>query len=122
MSEWLESAITRAQNLNDWLAPKRAHAIELLTQTKWPTRKTEAWRYTPLRPVERTKAGVVSGDANLSPESITGLEAIELVFVNGRFDATQSAKELPTGLLVSLGQDVDSAQQTVALNAFSTIP
>ncbi|WP_133012799.1 Fe-S cluster assembly protein SufD [Marinomonas flavescens] len=121
MSEWLESAITRAQNLNDWLAPKRAHAIELLTQTKWPTRKTEAWRYTPLRPVERTKAGVVSGDANLSPESITGLEAIELVFVNGRFDATQSAKELPTGLLVSLGQDVDSAQQTVALNAFSTI-
>ena len=121
MSEWLESAITRAQNLNDWLAPKRAHAIELLTQTKWPTRKTEAWRYTPLRPVERTKAGVVSGDVNLSPESITGLEAIELVFVNGRFDATQSTKELPTGLLVSLGQDVDSAQQAVALNAFSAI-
>ena len=43
MSEWLESAIARAQGINDWLAPKRAHALELLANTKWPTRKTEAW-------------------------------------------------------------------------------
>lgn len=121
MSEWLESAIARAQNLDDWLAPKRAHALELLTQTKWPTRKTEAWRYTPLRPVERTQASVVTADVNLSPEAIADLAPIELVFVNGRFDASLSTKELPTGLQVSLGQDLDAAQQTSALAAFSAI-
>ncbi|MGO2232780.1 Fe-S cluster assembly protein SufD [Marinomonas sp. UCMA 3892] len=121
MSEWLESAIARAQGINDWLAPKRAHALELLANTKWPTRKTEAWRYTPLRPVERTQAKVISDKIELSPVAIADLSAIELVFVNGQFDQAQLTKTLPEGLSISLGGDLGSAQQANALSVFSTI-
>ncbi|GGN23877.1 MULTISPECIES: Fe-S cluster assembly protein SufD [Marinomonas] len=121
MSEWLESAIARAQGINDWLAPKRAHALELLANTKWPTRKTEAWRYTPLRPVERTQAKVITDKVELLPVAIADLSAIELVFVNGQFDQTQLAKTLPEGVSISLGGDLDTAQQAEALHAFSTI-
>ncbi|WP_421849845.1 Fe-S cluster assembly protein SufD [Marinomonas sp.] len=121
MSEWLESAIARAQGINDWLAPKRAHALELLANTKWPTRKTEAWRYTPLRPVERTQAKVISDKVDLSPVSIADLSAIELVFVNGQFDQAQLAQTLPEGLSISLGGDLGSAEQSDALSVFSTI-
>ena len=121
MSEWLESAITRAQGINDWLAPKRAHALDLLAKTKWPTRKTEAWRYTPLRPVERTPAKVIRDKVDLSPVVIADLSAIEVVFVNGQFDQAQLAKTLPAGLSIALGADLNAAQQADALNAFSTI-
>jgi Fe-S cluster assembly protein SufD len=121
MSEWLESAITRAQGINDWLTPKRAHALDLLANTKWPTRKTEAWRYTPLRPVERTQAKVMSDKFNLLPVAITDLSAIEVVFANGQFDQAQLAQTLPEGLSIALGGDLNSAQQADALNAFSTI-
>ncbi|WP_417538166.1 Fe-S cluster assembly protein SufD [Marinomonas sp.] len=121
MSEWLESAIARAQGINDWLAPKRAHALDLLANTKWPNRKTEAWRYTPLRPVERTAAKVMADKVNLSPVAIAELSAIELVFVNGQFDQTQLAQTLPEGLSIALGSDLGSAEQADALNVFSTI-
>lgn len=121
MSEWLESAITRAQGIHDWLAPKRAHALEVLANTKWPTRKTEAWRYTPLRPVERTPAKMISDKVDLSPVAIADLSAIELVFVNGQFDPAQLAKVLPEGLSIALGGDLEPGQQADALNAFSTI-
>ncbi|MGO2511964.1 Fe-S cluster assembly protein SufD [Marinomonas polaris] len=121
MSEWLESAIARAQGINDWLAPKRAHALELLANTKWPTRKTEAWRYTPLRPVERTQAKVISDKVDLSPVTIADLSAIELVFVNGQFDQAQLTKTLPEGLSISLGSDLGLAEQTDALSVFSMI-
>lgn len=121
MSEWLESAIARAQGINDWLAPKRAHALELLANTKWPTRKTEAWRYTPLRPVERTQAKVITDKVELLPVAIADLSAIELVFVNGQFDQTQLTKTLPEGVSISLGSDLDTAQQAEALHTFSTI-
>ncbi len=121
MSEWLESAITRAQGINDWLLPKRANAIELLSNTKWPTRKTEAWRYTPLRSVERSAAKVINDVVGLSPVDVADLLAIELVFVNGKFDATQLTKVLPKGLSISLGKNLDSAQQKDALETFSSI-
>ena len=121
MSEWLESAITRAQGINDWLAPKRAHALELLSTTKWPTRKTEAWRYTPLRAVERTQAKVIDNAVSLSPVAIADLAAIELVFVNGKLDASQLAKTLPKGLSITLGRDLEKAQQAHALATFSTV-
>ncbi len=121
MSEWLESAITRAQGINDWLAPKRVHALELLSTTKWPTRKTEAWRYTPLRAVERTQAKVIDTAVNLFPVAIADFSAIELVFVNGKLDESQLVKTLPKGLSVTLGRDLEKAQQAHALTTFSTV-
>lgn len=125
MSEWLESAITRAQGMDDWLAPKRAHALDVLAKTPWPTRKTEAWRYTPLRSVERSTAKTIANSAIntavLTPTQITDLSAIELVFVNGQFDSTQLSSELPAGLSVSLGRDLATSDQADALRVFAAV-
>lgn len=121
MSEWLESAIARAQGINDWLAPKRAHALDLLANTKWPTRKTEAWRYTPLRSVERSQAKVITDKVELSPVAIADLSAIELVFVNGQFDQTQLPKTLPEGVFIDLGRNLNSVNQSNAFSIFATI-
>ncbi|MBR7888251.1 Fe-S cluster assembly protein SufD [Marinomonas sp. A79] len=121
MSEWLDSAIARAQGIDDWLAPKRAHALDLLAKTSWPTRKTEAWRYTPLRPVERSTAKAITDTVTLLPTAIADFSAIELVFANGRFDASQLESNLPEGLSVSLGRDLTEAEQSAALGVFSTI-
>ncbi|KZN14007.1 Fe-S cluster assembly protein SufD [Marinomonas sp. TW1] len=121
MSEWLESAIARGQENQDWLAPKRAQALDVLANTQWPTRKTEAWRYTPLRAVERSSAKALDRESGLTPVAIPNVSAIELVFVNGQFDVLQSAKTLPTGLTVQLGQDLSAEQQAEALRSFSNI-
>ncbi len=121
MSEWLESAIARGQENQDWLAPKRAQALDILANTQWPTRKTEAWRYTPLKAVERSSAKALDHVSGLTPVAIPNVSAIELVFVNGQFDALQSTKTLPTGLTVQLGQDLSSQQQAEALRSFSNV-
>ncbi|MCB5162815.1 Fe-S cluster assembly protein SufD [Marinomonas algarum] len=121
MSVWLENAIARGQGADDWLAPKRTQALELLAKTAWPTRKTEAWRYTPLRSVERSPAKASTVAANLLPTSVADLSAIELVFVNGRFDTTQLTDDLPEGLSITLGKNLSSGQQGEALANISTI-
>ena len=121
MSEWLESVIARAQGIDDWLAPKRKHALDVLSVTKWPTRKTEAWRYTPLRPVELSSAKVVDTTRVLSPVVIADLALIELVFVNGKFDVSQSTKVLPEGLSIALGSDLAAHHQSKVLTDFASI-
>ena len=121
MSEWLESAIIRGQKINDWLTPKRIHAIDLLSTTPWPTRKTEAWRYTPLRAVENSTATELEATSHLSPQDIEGLSAIELVFSNGKLDTSQSTDSLPKGVSISLGSDLNKEQQSQAFSTFSDI-
>ncbi|MGR0278311.1 Fe-S cluster assembly protein SufD [Marinomonas dokdonensis] len=121
MSEWLSNAIARGQGISDWLTPKRAEAVAQLAQTPWPTRKTEAWRYTPLRSVERSAAKVMAPDSALTPVSINDLNAIELVFVNGQFDRQQSTAQLPAGLSIHLGSELAQADQGQALVQFSAI-
>ncbi len=121
MSEWLSNAIARGQGISDWLTPKRAEAVAQLAQTPWPTRKTEAWRYTPLRSVERSAAKVMAPESALTPVSINDLNAIELVFVNGQFDPQQSTAQLPEGLSIRLGSELAQADQGQALAQFSAI-
>jgi len=121
MSEWLESAISRGHQIDDWLAPKRTQAIDLLSTTSWPTRKTEAWRYTSLRAVQNSKAHEIETKTNLLPEHITNLSAIELVFVNGKLDKEQLPDVLPKGLSICLGSDLNKEQQLQALDNFSEI-
>ncbi|MEO9655259.1 Fe-S cluster assembly protein SufD [Marinomonas sp.] len=121
MSEWLSNAIARGQGGSDWLAPKRAEAVAQLTQTPWPTRKTEAWRYTPLRSVERSAAKVMAPENGLAPVSVNNLNAIELVFVNGQFDRQQSTSQLPAGLSIHLGSELADEAQSQALEQVSAI-
>ncbi len=120
MSNWLESAVTRAETVSDWLSPKREASLALLREAKVPTRKTEAWKYTPVRAIDQVTVST-EVSASVQVESIDDLNSVDLVFINGEFDAAQSSSELPAGLTVSRLVDADDSARAWALSAFSNI-
>lgn len=119
MSNWLENAVARADSLaDDWLTPKREASLALLREAKVPTRKTEAWKYTPVRALDQINVSD-SVTASIQLEPIADLGSLDLVFVNGEFDVTQSDSDLPAGVSIVRIKDADAATQTWALDAFS---
>lgn len=85
----------------------RRAALEDALRDGLPGARSEAWKYTPLRALERrafTASPAVV--ASIDPALLTTIPAPRLVFVNGRFDATHSdAAGLPPGLtLLPLSQ------------------
>ena len=93
MSTWLDSAIEKGQSINDWLTPRRQSSLALLRQSNWPTRKTEDWKYTSVRPLEKRLKDDSGQSAVESVAAIEGLNAIELHFINGDFQGLE--QELP---------------------------
>jgi len=117
MSVWLANAIEKSHSVNDWLMAKRQGALALLQEKSWPGRKTEDWKYTSVRALEkRTINGAANaGQADIS--AIAGLEAIELHFIDGHFQGVKQT--LPEGLsIVELGK-ADADVQAWAVDAFS---
>ncbi|MEH6444251.1 MAG: Fe-S cluster assembly protein SufD [Oceanospirillaceae bacterium] len=100
MSSWLAHTITQAETVSDWLSPKRAASLELLKNTTWPSRKTEAWKYTPINVIERANFTPDSTPATVASD-IPNLNAINLVFIDGIFDAQASANQFPEGLTIT---------------------
>ena len=100
MSEWLQQAIARADSIQDGFSDQRAASLALLKDTKWPTRKTEAWKYTPLRSVERSTAVIKEEPAELLPVAIDGVDFLELTFVDGQLISLP--EELPDGLTIEM--------------------
>ena len=102
MSEWLARAIDRAEIGNGDLASVRGKALKALGEFKWPTRKTEDWKYTPLRALESVDLSAAAPGVtveNLADNTfIPGLEAIELTFVDGALQ--QVPESLPAGLSI----------------------
>lgn len=111
MSSWLAQTITQAEQVNDWLSPKRQQSLALLKETQWPSRKTEAWKYTPVNTIERANFAA-SNDAAKQPlvaQKIPNLESIDLFFNDGVFDTQASSTQLPDGLsIISLADAQDS--------------
>lgn len=107
MSSWLAQAITSAEKIEDWLSPKRALSLATLKETQWPSRKTEAWKYTPINAIERAQ---LQDSDNAAPKAsdIPDLNGIDLVFVDGQFDQQASSSELPAGLSISSLQEESS--------------
>lgn len=117
MSNWLTQAINQAESLpSDWLSPKRAIALEALRQQSWPSRRTEAWKYTPVNLLERAKFSADSPVAAVDT-AIEGLEAIELNLVDGQL--AQLPRELPEGLTIQSFSSASSDTQAWALEAFN---
>jgi Fe-S cluster assembly protein SufD len=88
----------------------RNQALSALNTLRFPTRKTEDWKYTPLRKLEKRHFRLNTGKAveSIEPFLIPGLEADLLVFVNGRFDAALSRLELNQDVLtVSTFRDLE---------------
>ena len=76
----------------------RREALDALLRDGLPGPRTEAWKYTPLRALERrsfTNAATATVDASL----LAAIPAPRIVFVNGGFDAALSALDrLPEGV------------------------
>ena len=116
MSSWLADTIERAEEVNDWLSPKRKKSLSLLKDTRWPTRKTEAWRYTPVNNIERARFNVVESQGAPATD-IPHLNAIDIVFIDGIYNAELSSKHFPEGLTITQLSEGNSSSW--ALDSFS---
>lgn len=81
-----------------WLADFRSRTQRALQDAGFPGRKAEAWKYTSLHALTQSAAlaaGATVSRATVPADDLPSLDAWRVVFVNGRYDATQTS--LPTG-------------------------
>ena len=98
-------ALATASSINE---AEQTRAREAWSQRQWPTRKTEAWKYTPLKAIVDgnfiAPAAVAPNTEGLSAVyGIDQLNALDLVFVDGQFQVGLSAdlSALPAGLTIT---------------------
>jgi Fe-S cluster assembly protein SufD len=75
--------------------------LDTLKQQQWPTRRTEAWRYTSLHPVADLELKSGTGNATAEAPVIEGLNSLDLVFVDGQLSTDISKLKLPEGITIS---------------------
>jgi Fe-S cluster assembly protein SufD len=121
MSQWLQQTIDRASSVQDWLSPIRAEALERLKQESWPTRKTEAWKYTPVKPLEKVELTHSNSSPAVDIEVIDNLNSIDLVFVDGCLVTALSSLQLENGLAISSIESSDDATQLWVAGEFGQI-
>jgi len=69
-----------------------------------PGPRSERWKYTSLRALERRSFGVATATPAIEPDLLADIPTPRLVFVNGRFDASLSHPDaLPAGLALDTG-------------------
>lgn len=113
MTDFQQQALQLAsqQSGTDWLADLRARGADRWAAAVWPTRKTEAWKYTPLLPLQNDNpARWASVDDCAWQQAIDPIpvDATRLVFVNGHFRPEHSSA-LPAG--VARFSEADAAQR-----------
>ena len=103
----------------DALGALRLEARERFAGSGFPTRRNEAWKFTELRPlIEGRFVPALEADAASFPELA---QSDRLVFINGRYSATQShIGELPEGVVLCsfadwARRDADAAAQVFDL-------
>jgi Fe-S cluster assembly protein SufD len=65
-------------------------SLDALLHDGLPHARVEAWKYTPLRALERRSFAVVESSTEVGGELLAGIPPPRLVFVNGQFDAALS--------------------------------
>jgi len=101
MGSWLNLSLERAEAVSDYFSPKRVDSLALLRKAQWPNRKTEAWKYTPLRVLQDAQFEAANATTTASVDAIAGFESLDLVFIDGRLSTTIAEHSLPAGLLIS---------------------
>ncbi len=78
-----------------------------------PGPRSERWKYTPLRALERRSFGAAVATPAIDPDLLAHVPMPRLVFVNGRFDASLSHPDaLPAGLMLETGAGADGSAGT----------
>ncbi len=98
----------------------QADAAAAWQASVWPTRKTEAWKYTPLKALGETHFCALKQSAVLTPSAaakaaIADLNAITLVFVDGHLDveASSNLQNLPAGLSITHFDTANTEQKAM---------
>ena len=119
MNPWLHSIIQQATadekpitaveaaSKQQPVAAARATSMATLTELAWPTRKTEAWRYTSLRPLEIAALKLATTAAASDPGAVVAelpaqQDTVDIWVVNGQVHTDLASLQLPEG--VSIGQ------------------
>ena len=117
MTDFQQQALQLAaqQSSPDWLAELRASGADRWSSALWPTRKTEAWKYTPLLPLQYdnpSRWATVDNCAWQEAIDPIAVDATRLVFINGHFRPEHSS-ELPAGV-VRFSSTNSAQQQLIA--------
>jgi Fe-S cluster assembly protein SufD len=96
-------------------AARRA-ALDAALRDGIPHARSEAWKYTSLRALERRSFETVAAHATFDASLLSGIPAPRMVFVNGRFDPAHSdLAGLGNGIeLVSFARVLDDGDARVA--------
>ena len=104
--------LAEAQQSPDWLQSLRERGALSWSSAKWPSRKTELWKNTPLQPLQSDLpsrwAATSSTDWQQNIDRID-VDATQLVFVNGQFMAELSS-ELPAEVVRFADADANQRQ------------
>lgn len=119
MSDFIANAAAIAASPLTWLQDKTQQGKQAWLGHRFPTRKTENWKYTNLRALEQgdyLRAANIGAAPEALPQHLTiaGLEAVKLVFVNGQFVASLSddlALANVAGLELTLFSNASDAQK-----------
>ena len=109
LDEWLPDAPAEASGDEpEWLADLRRNARERLREAPLPDRHQETWRYSNPRPLLEQRFSAIGDTSPTIPSeqlyglTVPGLDAWEVVLVNGRFDPGLSRLEgLPESVMVT---------------------
>ncbi len=117
MTDFQQQALQLAaqQSSPDWMAELRASGADRWASTQWPTRKTEAWKYTPLLPLQNDNPARLASVDNCAWQEAFDPIAVDptrLVFINGHFRPEHSS-ELPAEVVRFSTAD-NSQQQLIA--------
>lgn len=121
MSAWLQQVLHRGQAIADWLSPVRNEALQALSETAWPDRRTEEWKYTSLSVVEDLTLSNGNSKTNPRVECIEGVESLDLLFVDGELRTALAGLKLPVGLQISHLNHAEPLQQVIATSMFAQI-
>lgn len=115
MNQWLNKVIEEAKRVDDYLVPMRLQALKRLENQGWPNARNEEWRFTPLSSIkERVSSSIETSDAYEIPQ-IDGLEAIDIMFVDGVLRTDLSELAVPVGLnICSISEASTDMQKDIA--------
>ena len=98
-----------------WLAGLKRNGRAIWSSSAMPTRKTEAWKYTSVRALERGDFTAQPAQADMQADlsrhfRIDGLDGATIVFVNGAYSAALSTATMPEGVEMVRFSEADAAQ------------
>ena len=104
-----------------WLQAQTQQARAQLAQAIWPTRQTEAWKYTRLQAIEQGDFQRIASSAPLSqaPKLWEGLPVYPVVLVNGHLCAQHSCTHALDALQITRFCDATAEQQAIITEALN---